>query len=181
MLKPTQPITSHPDWDFDLGDAVARALEHSALHVASFATYAPMPESFGQGAGVAVGLDIVCVTDARRGWLVLVQDDDEWDWSASATALIADLVNGEGAPYRVLCATFDAEGPFHRGALDLRRDARARIEAAFAGFFGGADAQRPGSFGPLPDAMEDAGFGCWSEDEIRSQMNEAPSHSLQAS
>ncbi len=190
LQKPDQPITSHPSYDYDLGDRVARALEHSPLHVVGASVVVSLPESrqaavveemFGLNpppfavGGWLTEVELVFVTDGAHGWLALVDATDDDDAEAEVSKLMAEILVGHEEVACVVRAVSDF-GALVAGALDLREPAtrRARIEAEYARLLGDSAATAPEDFFARFRGYEHCVRG---EAEIRETMNESPEES----
>ena len=187
MEKPTQAITSHADWDYELLEHVARGLEHSALHVAGALTFVAVPKEIGGDPDdelSSVGLNLALVTDFARGWLVLVAADEECDWGQVAGELIDELLAEVGAvspaPHVALGANSYGRVELVAGALDLRAERSSRIEEAFEAHFADCPPLDPDAFKWMHAAMAACNFGWLTEADLREMMNESPEQGLKS-
>lgn len=187
MKKPTQAITSHADWDYELLEHVARGLEHSALHVAGALTFVAVPEEIGGDPNhelSSVGLNLALVTDFKRGWLALVRADEECDWGQVAGELVDDLMADVGAvspaPHVALGANSYKSEDLVAGALDLRTHRRRQIEEAFEAHFADCPPLGPDAFEWMHTAMAACNLGWLTEADLRETMNESPELGLKS-
>ena len=175
MQKPSIAITSNTDWDYDLIERVTRALEHSPLHVRAVLGQVSVPAELGgdpRDPYSALGFDMALITDLQRGWLVLTQADEEYDWTSTIDDVLGEMVQGDSAPWVGRTALSFVSEPPVATALDLRCDAQARIEAEFERHFGEASRLPTKLFSAFDAGFAEFGFSVMEEVELRRKMNE---------
>ena len=174
MKKPDYPITSEEWLDYGLAERVARHLQASPLHVFFASVSMSVPAALGDPSDphAALLVDLTMLTDGRRGWLVLVSAQDEWDAEAELTEFVEGLCEMVEGPSRWVVRAARGHEPAVPGALDLRDAAtvRERLEAEFERSFDGAP---PAEVEPFLRPFEKFGYAVWDELAIRRQMNEA--------
>lgn len=174
--KPTEPRVGAPsEWDYDIAERVTRALQDSPLSVARTMVFSSIPDHMRVGGHPAdwdccsIAIDCTLVTDARRGWLVLVEDPVEFDAEKELTGLFAELLEDGVRGRDFVVRACDRVRPRPTGAaIDMRRteDLRERLEAEYERAFadaGPVDHQR------LIDACLTSGYGFSAEPEIRAE------------
>lgn len=187
MKKPTEAITSHPDWDYELLEHVTRGLEHSVLHVAGALTSVRVPEEIGGDPDddlCSLLLNLTLVTDFERGWFVLVAADEACDWGQVAGELIDELLAEVGAvspaPHVAQGANSYRSVELVAGALDLRVDRRRRIEEAFEAHFADCPPLGPDAFEWMRAVMTACNYSWLTEADLRETMNESPEGGLKS-
>jgi hypothetical protein len=174
MNKPRDPdVPSNGEHDYDLAERAVGQLRESELIVTRALVVSSLPEALKSGEPeddlTSLDFTLVLLTDGRRGFLVLVDECDEFDAPAEMTELLTLAVGGD---FVVRGATMSRVEPVLREhTLDLRHPAgvRARLEAAYEHAFGAA--------GPIDHAaffarLVSAGAFLADEREIRVGMRE---------
>lgn len=174
MQKPSEPdVPSNGTHDYDLAERAVGQLRESELVVTRAVVGSSLPEALRTGDPdddlTSLDFTLVLITDGRRGFLVLVDECEEFDAAAEMTELLTSEV---GSGFVVRGATMSRSEPVLREhTLDLRNvsSVRARLEAAYEDAFASA--------GPIEHAaflarLEEAGAFLADEREIRGQMRE---------
>lgn len=173
MQKPDYPIRSAAWLDHGLSEHVARHLESSPLHVYGAHVVSAVPAAIGDPDDplTSISVEFTMLTDGRRGWLVLVLAQDEWDAEVEMTELVEHLLEMVEHPPKVVVRAVAPFAAPNSGAIDLRDPAtvRARLEEEFARHFQGVSA-RPVE--PFLRPFEACGYAPRDELTIRRAMNQ---------
>lgn len=141
MRKPDYPIKSEEWLDYGISERVARHLRASPLHVFDAQVSSSVPAAIGDPDDplTSISVEFTMLTDGRRGWLILVGAEEDWDVEVEMTELVQGMLGAtEGQPKWVVRAV-ELYDPPAAGVLDLRDGStrRARLEDEFARHFEG--------------------------------------------
>ncbi|MBX3272189.1 MAG: hypothetical protein KF729_18125 [Sandaracinaceae bacterium] len=172
MKKPDTPIQSDPAHDYGLSERAARALERSPLHVYDTTVLSSLPREIGDpdDPSASMLVELTLVTDGARGWLVLVDEQTEWDAERETAELVAHVVRDLDAPPRFVVRAASVSRPKRPGTLDVRdpRRARSLLEGELERALDGAP---PTDVVAFLRPFRELGGSVRGEGQIRDQMN----------
>ncbi len=181
--KPTEPrVAPVASFCYDIAERVTRALQDSELSVARATVLSSVPEAIkdpgrppAHWERASIMIECTFVTDRTRGWLILVDDQIEWDAEVELTELFSQILGG-GSPGRdFVVRAADRVGESPTTVLDLVRDEglRERIEREYERAFAGA---APIDHQVLVDRCRTNGYGFQAEPQIREDCAEWDAH-----
>ncbi len=140
MQKPATPrLSTDPTMDYDIGDRVARELQDSDLHIFRVGLMMGLPKPLQTGTEqdelCSLVIHPTLLTDGHRGWLILVEDTDEWDVEEEISELFGSMIPA----HQFVVRACELHRPPKGSAVPLRECDRVRsileeeYERAFAG------------------------------------------------
>lgn len=146
MQKPIDcPLETDGTHDYDLPERIVRQLQESHLHVFSVDVMSSLPDALKTGSpddeNTMLMFALTLLTDGRRGFLVLVGEEDDFDAPLELTELLCQVAPGAepGLTFVVRGANMSTWEPREReGTLPLTDPARVRaeVERAYEEAFG---------------------------------------------
>lgn len=136
MQKPIDcPLETDGTYDYDLSERVVRQLQESHLHVFSVHVMSSLPDALKTGHPndelTSLMFTLTLLTDGRRGFLVLVGEEDEYDAPCELTELLSEVAPDAvpGVTFVVRGANMNTLEPRERErTLRLTDPARVRAE-----------------------------------------------------
>jgi hypothetical protein len=136
MQKPTDcPLSTESRYDYDICERVVRQLQESHLHVFSVHVASSLPEELKTGSPndehTVLVITLTMLTDGRRGFLILVHEEHEFDAPLEMTELLCGLAPGAepDVTFVVRGADMNTDDPCERpGTLPLTEPKRVRVE-----------------------------------------------------
>lgn len=142
MKKPKLKVAEATPYEYDICERVMRQLQDCSLHVFGVSLLPAAPAAVGDlgEPTTSILVHFTMLTDGRRGWLVLVQEQDDWDVVVEMTEIVQRILQNHSqsdADFVVRAATSDYR-PERADTLDLRDRGVVRdtLEHAYDAAFG---------------------------------------------
>lgn len=172
--KPTGPrLSEAPNFDYDIAERLTRALQDSHLIVARTTAVTAFPDDMENERPIdsddlSLMVDYALVTDCRRGWLVIVDESDDYDAGLHADLVFRELLEGAGParPHFAVRTAIMYGRPRPTTSIPVWtiEGLRHRVEAEYEHAFAGAPAI---DHGRLVDACGSHGWSFLDEHELR--------------